>query len=129
MDTDKVKSVKATIIKEMQNEEKRVVYGVVLKPNVPDFQGDVMNEDDVMWSAHNFLMFYRQAGIEHEQEASAVLVESFLCPMDMNFEDREVPKGSWIVGMKILSDDLWLKIKTGYYAAFSAGGYGVREDL
>lgn len=111
------------------NIQKRLVYGVVLKPETPDFQGDTMAEDDIMFSAHNFLLYYRIAGEQHENYADADLVESYLAPVDFELNGTKVTKGSWIVAFKISSDDLWMKILSGVYTAFSAGGYGIRTPV
>ncbi len=110
------------------DDEKMVVYGVVLKPTEPDYHGDIMTEDDIMWSAHSYIQ-YMNVGIDHDTYAEAHVVESYLAPIDLVIGENKVPKGSWIVGMKVTSMDFWLKIKTGVYNAFSAGGYGERQTI
>lgn len=126
------KEVQIKILKQsdvQDNMQKRLVYGIVLKPETPDFQGDSMGEDDIMFSAHNFMLYYRNAGEMHENFADASLVESYLAPVDFELNGNKVTKGSWIVAFKITSEDLWMKILSGVYTAFSAGGYGVRKPI
>lgn len=111
------------------DDEKRLIYGIVLKPDVADAHGDLMEVSEIEKSAHNYLMFYREAGEEHRQRAEAVIVESYLAPVDFIQNNREVKKGAWVVAMKVLDDTLWLKVKTGSLNAFSAGGYARRENI
>ena len=111
------------------DDQKRIIYGIVLKPDVPDSQDDIMTEDEITKSAHNYLMFYRNTGVQHEDYADAQIVESYVTPDDMIVNERYVAKGTWIVAMKIFSDILWTKVKQGDYNAFSAGGYARKEAM
>ena len=123
----KVKGVSIEILK--SSDDKRIVHGIVLKPDVEDSQGDIMTEEEIEKSAHNYMMFYRNAGEQHEQQADAMPCESYIVKEDCKIEGREVKKGTWIVAMKVFSDTLWAKIKQGDYNAFSAGGMARKENI
>lgn len=123
MDNNKVSSVE--VLK--ANDAKKIIYGVVLRPYIADAHDDTMITDEIEKSAHNYLMFYRNAGVNHIEEAEAMIVESYIAPSDLTINKREITKGSWIVAMKIFDDNLWLKVKQGDFKAFSAGGYAKRE--
>jgi hypothetical protein len=110
-------------------EAKRLVYGIVLKPNIPDAHGDIMTEDDIMWSAHNYMMNFQYVGEQHQDFADAAVVESYIAPIEFTLNGRIVPKGAWVVAIKIVSDDLWMKIISGVYTAFSTGGIGMVQEL
>ena len=111
------------------DEGKRLVYGVVLRPEVPDAHDDVMTSDEIMKSAHNYLMFYRVVGEQHDKEADAMVAESYIAPMDMNFDGKSIKKGAWVVAMKVLNDELWIKIKDGNFTGLSAGGFAKRNEI
>ncbi len=127
---DKKKKVQkqAEIISVDKAGEKFLVYGIVLKPDVADAHGDIMTKDDIMESAHQYMRKYRFMGEHHEEFAEAVPVESFVAPQDLKMGNKTVPAGSWVVGVKVLSVELWEKIKTKQVNAFSAGGYAYRQE-
>ena len=121
-----IKTNKVEILK--ADDEKRIVYGIVLKPDVPDSHDDIMTEEEIEKSAHNYLMFHRTVGEQHMEQADAVPCESYIVKADCLIEGREVKKGTWVVAMKVFSDTLWLKIKDKQFNAFSAGGYAKKEN-
>lgn len=112
--------------------EKRIVYGVVLAPNEVDLQGDWMTLDEIEKAAHFYMMNSRTIGKNHEKQTVAVPVESYLAPIDFEsdgqYGGQEVKKGSWILGVKVQNDEDWEKIKSGEFTGFSVGGLGVRSD-
>ena len=123
MDT---KAVSIQVLK--ADDTKKIIYGIVLKPDIADAHGDIMEAVEVEKSAHNYLMFYRNAGVDHSDQAEAKIVESYIAPSDLVLQGRAVAKGSWVVAMKVFDENLWLRVKQGDYNAFSAGGYAKREN-
>jgi len=115
------------ILKEATDTEKRLVTGIVLKPDVPDGHGDIMTADEIEKTAHGFMLHYRNMGEQHENKADAVPVESYIAPVDMNIAGRAIAKGTWLITSKVLSESLWYAIKAGHYTAYSAGGYAQRQ--
>lgn len=114
-------------------EEKQVAYGVILRPDVPDSDGDIYTPDEVEKAAHNYMA--KAAGVAdwlHEEEIprdKAVMVESFIAPVDFDWEGFEVKKGDWLGGMKIYDPDMWGAVKKGEIKAFSIKGIGKRTEL
>lgn len=109
------------------DDSQRLAMGIVLEPETVDAQGDIISEDTIRESAHNFLAKYNQKtklGLQHElmKPDGVELVESWLAPVDMEINNRPIKKGTWLMTMRILNDALWLAIKSGQIGGFSIGG-------
>lgn len=109
--------------------EQRIVYGVVLVPGVPDSQGDVVAPEDIEKAAHDFLARSRRIQVQHERPAKAEVVESYIAPADLVVAGRRVSRGSWVMAVHVLDDELWSAVKSGRLTGFSVGGTGVREEM
>lgn len=108
------------------DEEKQLVYGVVLAPNEVDTQNDMIFPEEIEKAAHLFLQQSRVLGEDHTTVADSEVVESYITPEDTVLQDQEVKKGTWIIVSKIHSDELWKDIKDGHYTGYSIGGKGKR---
>lgn len=107
------------------DEEKRIVKGVVYKPNQLDTQGDWMDPVEIEKAAHNFMKNLRLKNVDtkHNLEAvDAYVCESYITKSD---DPDGYPEGSWIVAMKIEDDDIWEDVKAGEYQSFSMWGQAV----
>ena len=129
------------------DQEKRIVYGVVLDPYILDTQGDWAPPAEVEKTAHDWLISSRTVGLGHKVEANAVPVESFLMPYpsteDYNqamanephkvykfrFGDGFVHSGSWVLGTKVNDEGIWQLVKSGELNAYSIGGTGERHSM
>ncbi len=117
------------------DKQKRIVFGPVLIPNVPDLQGDIITEEDIENAAHRYMIESRVTGFRHETELDAAIVESFIVKSDSWFGNKSgsdgeyIPKGAWLVGMKIFNEQVWQGVLEGKYNSFSIGGFGERQDI
>ena len=102
-----------------KDEDRRIVYGPVLVPDVKDADGDVVTADKIERVAHKFMEEYRLMEHMHTLRAVARPVESYIAPVDLTLGDSRVPKGSWVVGAKIQDDDAWSEVKSGRLTGFS----------
>ena len=123
-------NVGAEILK--TDDEQRIVYGIVLEPDVEDSQGDVVSKDDVELAAHRFL--YQQGlaiGDQHGTLAPPDVrpVESYIAPVDFELGGQVVKAGSWVLAVHVPDDSLWAQIKKDQKGAFSVGGSGRRSAL
>jgi DNA adenine methylase len=55
------------------------------------------------------------------------IVESYLALDALKVGDQEVKKGTWLLGMHVLDDDLWQAVKTGELTGLSIGGSALRD--
>ena len=128
VDEDLVKfNVEGKICKAEESGEKRLVTGVVAEPESVDTHGDVIDPDTIQQAAHNFLIRSRVAGEQHETQAPASVVESFIAPDEMTIGDETVKKDAWIIVMKVHEDEFWQRVKSGDFTGFSLGGFARRE--
>lgn len=114
-----------TIIK--RNDEKQLVYGIVLEPEKVDGQNDIISAEEIEKTAHSYLKKSRVVGSNHVEKADANVVESYIAPANFTMKGEPVVEGSWILAVKIEDDTLWQQVKQGGYNAFSVGGYGQRN--
>ncbi len=106
------------------NEEKHLIYGIVLEPDTEDAQGDAETIDEIEKAAHKFLKDSRIIFKEHEaRQESCYVVESYIAPVD--FEG--VKKGSWVMVTYCGDDDVWKQVKEGELTGYSIRGYANRN--
>lgn len=121
-----------TVVK--ADDEQRIVYGIVLEPDVEDSQGDVVSKADVELAAHRYVYQNIRPDIIGDQHGkmappSVRPVESFIAPCDFEMGGQSVKKGSWVLVGKIDDDSLWQQVKKGDKGAWSVGGTGKRSPL
>ncbi len=104
---------------------RQIVYGVVLEPEVEDADGRYATVGDVEQAAHGWLPGARQVWVRHQgQVTRANVVESYLAPADLEFDDpamgrQWVSRGSWILGVKVEDPEVWGQIERGELVGFS----------
>jgi hypothetical protein len=121
------------------DEEKRMLVSPALIPDKQIFRHDPQTSSDyyvyfskatVARAAELYLKHnnHHKATYEHQERVSGVLtVESWIIEdpkMDKSkLYGFDLPKGTWMVKMKITNDDLWKKIKDGELKGLSIEGY------
>lgn len=112
------------------DDSKRIVYGVFLVPDKFDRQGDKVIMEDVEKVAHGFLKDYRAVDEMHEKQTTdADVVESAIAQEDMTYFGKSITKGTWFGAIRINTDEVWDKVKSGEYKAFSVRIWGRREPV
>ena len=101
------------------SDEQRIVWGEVYVPNVPDSDGDYMNEETIRKMAYKFMGNLRLKNIDVQHNNAAVkgacVVESFIARKD----DPDFIFGAWVVGVHVPDDATWGAIKKGDINGFS----------
>lgn len=111
---------------EGMDEEKRIVYGVVLVADETDYQGDTISPDHVEKAAHKYMRTPMVIGDGHTKKAKAYPIESFIYSPEVV---QNVKPGSWVMAIKVESDALWEGIKSGDYTGLSIGAMVRRRKL
>jgi phage head maturation protease len=124
-------------LKEVDN-EKRILMGAALIPNkqiyrrVKDKEFYIFfSEDTVRKASELFLMRSNQnnATLEHEKKMleGMSVVESWIIEDEKTDKSRlynfNLPKGTWMISMKVNNDEIWNKVKAGEVKGFSIEGY------
>jgi DNA adenine methylase len=112
------------LIKGADPADERYVLGVVLEPEVVDAQGDIYSPDEVRQAAHRFMEEFGGLGLMHRMRVNGQVkvLESYLAPVDFAVGETTVRKGTWLLAVRILSDELWAEVKDGKLTGFSIGG-------
>ena len=123
---------------EKSSDDKMLAFGwasVAIRVNgqqIEDWQGDLIDPEDLEEAAYNFVEFYREGGEMHERGGAAVLVESVVFTKEkqaaIGIPEGTLPEGWWI-GFKVLDPDVWEKVKDGTYPMFSIEGTGERYEV
>lgn len=112
------------------NGEQRTVLGIVLEPETVDSQGDIYSEDEITKTAWKFLENYQNFGLMHSELVPEILpLESYVAPTDFNIGGQVVKKGTWVLRVRVLDDEIWDKVKSGDLTGFSIGGSAVRTPV
>lgn len=94
-----------------------------------DWQGDVIEPEELEKAAITFMMDYRESGTNHEGDAKGVVVESIVLTKDkqaaMGIPEGTVPEG-WFITVKVTDDETFQKVKDGEYRMFSIQGTAER---
>lgn len=109
--------------------EKRLVYGVVLRPDVVDGHLDIMTPNEVEKTAHFFMAVGGIMGYRHQTEVKAIPVESYIAPVSFALGEHQVLKGDWVVVSFVEDEELWDDIKRGAITGYSVGGQGFKRVI
>jgi len=104
--------------------DERFVLGVVLEPEVVDAQGDIYSAEEIRSAAHRFMEDFQGLGLQHQERVNGdvKILESYLTPDDLSIGGTAIKKGTWLFGVRVLSDELWGMVKDGALTGFSIGG-------
>jgi hypothetical protein len=121
------------------DQEKRILMGPALTPNKKIYRNDdktkreweiFFSENTVRKASELFLMRSNQnnATLEHAKEIEGMsVVESWIIDDPKSDKSRlygfDLPKGTWMISMKVNNDDIWKRVKAGEVKGFSIEGY------
>ena len=118
--------------------EKKILMGAALVPNKQILRADkdgkgyyiYFSEDTIKKASELFLMRSNQnnATLEHKEKLNGMsVVESWVIDnpeMDKSKEyGFKLPKGTWMISMKVNNEDVWNDVKAGKVKGFSIEGY------
>lgn len=112
-------------------EEERIVFGVVLEPNEVDAQNDTISEEEIRQAAHKFMEDFGNLGLQHKEivNGKLVLLETFIAPVPFEVNGEKVKKGSWLFKERVVDNALWAAVKKGDFTGFSIGGSAIRKPI
>lgn len=123
------------------NEEKMQAFGWAnvsideAGNQLEDWQGDMIDPEDLEQAAYQFVRFYRQSGEMHyagEPKTAGTLIESVVFTEE-KLKAMGVPEGTlpigWWIGFQVLDPEVWEKVKDGTYSMFSIEGTAERIDI
>ena len=132
------------------NNEKMQAFGwasVAIAENgetLEDWQGDIIEPDELESAAYKFVDLYREGGEMHERGGVAYLKmyaedrQGLLMEMSRVFTEEKmaamgIPEGTlpvgWWIGFQVTDADVWEKVKDGTYSMFSIEGEAERVEV
>jgi hypothetical protein len=124
---------------QVENEEKRIVVGPAMVPDLKIFRKDALgNPYYVFFSAETIKMiaekYMRNKYIDNNDEnhdgkavKDVYVIESWIKEDEQDKSSKygyeSTPVGTWFVSMKVKNDQVWEKIKNGGLNGFSVSGY------
>ena len=118
--------------------EKKILMGAALVPNKQILRADkdgkgyyiYFSEDTIKKASELFLMRSNQnnATYEHKEKLNGMsVVESWVIDNPEMDKSKEygfnLPKGTWLISMKVNNEDIWNDVKAGKVKGFSIEGY------
>jgi site-specific DNA-adenine methylase len=112
----------------LKTDEERYVLGVVLEPETVDAQDDIYSAAEVRDAAHRFMEQYQNIGLMHRGlvNGRVKILESYLAPTPFSLDGARVQKGTWLLAVRVLDEELWGQIKNGELTGLSIGGSAAR---
>lgn len=117
----------------LSSDERHICYGPALIPNKDIYRNNgeqefyiSFTEESIVKMSQDFMKEYRQKEVtlDHESEADEVyIVESWL--VEDPYKDKanalgfNVPKNTWMIGMKVNNIEVWDRVKAGELKGFS----------
>lgn len=99
---------------------------------IEDWQGDIIEPEELEAAAYEYVRLYGDGGEMHERGGVAVLIESVVFTEEkmlvMGIPAGTLPVGWWI-GFKVTDKDVWEKVKNGTYPMFSIEGEAERIEV
>lgn len=97
-----------------------------------DWDGDVTEPEELEKAAYQFVLKFRESGVEHKGEATGYLVESMMFTKEkmeaLNIPEGTIPEGWW-VGFHVPDSSVFEKVKKGQYKMFSIEGKAKRVPI
>ena len=99
-----------------------------------DWEGDMIDPEDLEQAVYEFVQFYGNAGEMHQEDKRIVakLIESVVFTEEkmqlLGIPSGTLPVGWWI-GFQVQDEDVWEKVKDGTYSMFSIEGEAERVDV
>ena len=118
--------------------EKKILMGAALVPNKQILRADkdgkgyyiYFSENTIKKASELFLMRSNQnnATYEHKEKLNGMsVVESWVIDNPEMDKSKEygfnLPKGTWMISMKVNNEDIWKDVKAGKVKGFSIEGY------
>lgn len=116
----------------------RLVTGVVAGPENVDSYGGTISEEETRTAMLRFMEEFQNTGINHIKDSveKPVLfndvirvVECWQTRVEQHINGVYVPKGSWVMTVRILDDDIWQGVLDGKYNGFSFEAFAKRVPI
>ncbi len=116
-----------------RQDDKQVVTGIVMDPeNVDAFGNQITDVELIERIAFDFMAKFQDVGTDHASKKGSpelVVVESFIARTELKIGRNTVPKGAWVLSVRVMLDKIWDRVKRGELNGFSLEGVFVRVPI
>lgn len=113
-------------------EEERFILCTVLAPEEVDLHEDIYSAEEIRKAQRKFMLKYQNIKLMHRKMLTSdevAIVECYIAPCDMTIGEDKITKGTWMMGLHIMSDVIWDAVKNGELTGLSIGGEVTEEKL
>jgi len=113
----------------------RLVTGVVADPENVDAYGNTISEEEIRTAMLRFMEVFQNTGVNHIKDSAENpvlfndvirIVECWQTRNEDYINGVRVPKGAWVMTVRVLDDDIWQGILNGTYTGFSLEAFAKR---
>ena len=105
-------------------DDEHIVCGIVYEPDVVDAQGDKANEIEIRKAAYRFMEDVQTIKVMHKgKKVNVKMLESYIAPIEFMVNKQVIKKGSWVMTVRVLDENIWKAVKDGVLTGFSMAGY------
>jgi hypothetical protein len=116
----------------------RIVTGIVADPENVDSFGNIISEEEIRGAMYRFMESYQHTGLQHlkDNDGNQVLFDDKIKILE-NWQTRSeteingitVPKGAWVLTVRIYDDEIWQGILDGEYTGFSFCAFATAKPI
>lgn len=108
-------------------EEKRLVTGVVIEPEVEDTYGDVISAEEIEKAMIHFMEKGPEIRVEHDPDfkPKVAIIENWIEREGGMIGDQFIKAGTWLMTTKIFDDEVWQMVRDGKLNGYSFRGPGL----
>lgn len=108
-------------------EEKRLVTGIVVEPEVEDTYGDVISVEEIEKAMIRFMEGGPEIRVEHDPDfrPKVAIIENWIEREGRAVGEQFIKAGTWLMTTKVLDDEVWEMIKDGRLNGYSFRGPGL----
>jgi hypothetical protein len=106
----------------------RVVIGVVADPENVDSEGRTISAEEIRTACYRFMEQFQNTGADHAKDDEGYpillndklrIVLNWLTHEETKLNGKHVPKDAWLMGIRVLDDEIWQSILDGERTGFS----------
>lgn len=103
----------------VKNAPERKVFGPVLIPDEPDYDGDVVSAEKIEQIHDLFNEKYQNIDVQHSLQNVGKVYTSYIAPSEITYGEQKFPQGTWMMGVKVTDDKAWELVEKGILTGFS----------
>jgi len=112
------------------------MFGIVMKPEVPDVEGDVTSAEEIRRANERFMRDFQTVGFMHKKDVSdkIKIIQNVIAPIDFDFPlpdggAKKIAKDTWYQELFSDDPDIVNRVRTKKLNGLSIGGFARRVPV